>query len=262
MWWFLFRNFDCVVSHAGDEMTRVIWKFIKDKVKSLDLFIFIFQQSSLLSLKWNHPLFWLSYPQLILPYLELDIKYFDLGLPNRDSTDDKVTTESAEATLKYVFLSPTFYSCLWFETLCLSYSLSLWFSLASSLEAFPLIYSTIRFFVCSLIIVFCLFMWRYNVAIKCATITPGMSWHHCTCSECPYIWPSNLTTQFAYCSTTDETRVREFGLKKMWRSPNGTIRNILNGQFILLKKTGAVLQAGISLLLLFFLMQARSSGNL
>ncbi|CAN7083837.1 unnamed protein product, partial [Brassica oleracea var. botrytis] len=76
---------------------------------------------------------------LIFPYLELDIKYFDLGLPNRDSTDDKVTKESAEATLKY------------------------------------------------------------NVAIKCATITP------------------------------DETRVRGFGLKKMWRSPNGTIRNILNG---------------------------------
>uniref|UniRef100_A0A3P6BT50 Isocitrate dehydrogenase [NADP] n=1 Tax=Brassica campestris TaxID=3711 RepID=A0A3P6BT50_BRACM len=96
-----------IVEMDGDEMTRVIWKFIKDK--------------------------------LILPYLELDIKYFDLGLPNRDSTDDKVTTESAEATLKY------------------------------------------------------------NVAIKCATITP------------------------------DETRVREFGLKKMWRSPNGTIRNILNG---------------------------------
>ena len=82
-------------------------------------------------------------------------------------------------------------------------------------------------------------------------------------SECPCFWRTNLTTQFAYCSTTDETRVREFGLKKMWRSPNGTIRNILNGQFILLKKTGAVLQAGISLfLLLFFLMQARSSGNL
>jgi isocitrate dehydrogenase len=96
-----------VVEMDGDEMTRVIWKFIKDK--------------------------------LIFPFLELDIKYFDLGLPNRDFTDDKVTIETAEATLKY------------------------------------------------------------NVAIKCATITP------------------------------DEARVREFGLKKMWRSPNGTIRNILNG---------------------------------
>ncbi|KAL5997607.1 hypothetical protein ACLOJK_008537 [Asimina triloba] len=91
----------------GDEMTRVIWKSIKDK--------------------------------LIFPFLDLDIKYFDLGLPHRDATDDKVTVESAEATLKY------------------------------------------------------------NVAIKCATITP------------------------------DEARVKEFNLKSMWKSPNGTIRNILNG---------------------------------
>ncbi|RDX69063.1 Isocitrate dehydrogenase [NADP], partial [Mucuna pruriens] len=96
-----------IVEMDGDEMTRVIWKSIKDK--------------------------------LILPFLELDIKYYDLGLPYRDETDDKVTTESAEATLKY------------------------------------------------------------NVAIKCATITP------------------------------DEARVKEFGLKQMWKSPNGTIRNILNG---------------------------------
>ncbi|KAM5570659.1 hypothetical protein ABKV19_011347 [Rosa sericea] len=88
-------------------MTRIFWKSIKDK--------------------------------LILPFLELDIKYFDLGLPNRDATSDRVTIESAEATLKY------------------------------------------------------------NVAIKCATITP------------------------------DETHVKEFNLKQMWRSPNGTIRNILNG---------------------------------
>ncbi|XP_047315782.1 isocitrate dehydrogenase [NADP]-like isoform X1 [Impatiens glandulifera] len=93
--------------YAGDEMTRVIWKSIKEK--------------------------------LILPFLELDIKYFDLGLPNRDATDDRVTVESAEATLKY------------------------------------------------------------NVAIKCATITP------------------------------DEDRVKEFNLKQMWKSPNGTIRNIING---------------------------------
>ncbi|XP_047170902.1 isocitrate dehydrogenase [NADP]-like [Vigna umbellata] len=96
-----------IVEMDGDEMTRVIWKMIKDK--------------------------------LILPYLELNIKYFDLGLPHRDATADRVTIESAEATLKY------------------------------------------------------------NVAIKCATITP------------------------------DETRVKEFNLKQMWRSPNGTIRNILNG---------------------------------
>ncbi|XP_021681894.2 isocitrate dehydrogenase [NADP] isoform X2 [Hevea brasiliensis] len=96
-----------IVEMDGDEMTRIIWKSIKDK--------------------------------LIFPFLDLDIKYFDLGLPNRDATDDKVTIESAEATLKY------------------------------------------------------------NVAIKCATITP------------------------------DEDRVKEFHLKRMWKSPNGTIRNILNG---------------------------------
>ncbi|KAL7094857.1 hypothetical protein ACP275_11G130700 [Erythranthe tilingii] len=96
-----------IVEMDGDEMTRVIWKMIKDK--------------------------------LIFPHLELDIKYFDLGVLNRDATDDKVTIESAEAALEY------------------------------------------------------------NVAIKCATITP------------------------------DEARVKEFGLKNMWRSPNGTIRNILNG---------------------------------
>ncbi|CAL5443450.1 unnamed protein product [Camellia sinensis] len=96
-----------IVEMDGDEMTRVFWKSIKDK--------------------------------LIFPFLELDIKYFDLGLPYRDVTNDKVTAESAEATLKY------------------------------------------------------------NVAIKCATITP------------------------------DEARAKEFNLKHMWKSPNGTIRNILNG---------------------------------
>lgn len=96
-----------IVEMDGDEMTRIIWKFIKDK--------------------------------LIFPYLELDIKYFDLGIENRDATEDRVTVESAEATLKY------------------------------------------------------------NVAVKCATITP------------------------------DEARVQEFGLKKMWKSPNGTIRNIVGG---------------------------------
>ena len=77
--------------------------------------------------------------KLILPYLDLDIKYYDLSLPNRDKTNDQVTIEAAEAIKKY------------------------------------------------------------NVGIKCATITP------------------------------DEARVKEFSLKKMWRSPNGTIRNILNG---------------------------------
>lgn len=96
-----------VVDMDGDEMTRIIWKMIKD--------------------------------ELIFPFLDIDLKYFDLGIEYRDQTDDKVTTDSAEATLKY------------------------------------------------------------GVAIKCATITP------------------------------DEARVKEFGLKKMWLSPNGTIRNILGG---------------------------------
>ncbi len=96
-----------VVELDGDEMTRIIWKFIKEK--------------------------------LILPYLELDIKYYDLSIENRDATDDQVTIDAAEAIKKY------------------------------------------------------------NVGIKCATITP------------------------------DEARVEEFKLKKMWKSPNGTIRNILDG---------------------------------
>ena len=96
-----------VVELDGDEMTRIIWKFIKDK--------------------------------LILPYLDLDIKYFDLGIEQRDATNDQVTIDAAEAIKKY------------------------------------------------------------NVGIKCATITP------------------------------DEARVAEFGLKSMWKSPNGTIRNILDG---------------------------------
>ncbi len=96
-----------VVELDGDEMTRVIWQFIKDK--------------------------------LIFPYLDLDIKYYDLGMESRDNTDDQITIDAAEAIKKY------------------------------------------------------------NVGIKCATITP------------------------------DEDRVVEFGLKKMWRSPNGTIRNIVGG---------------------------------
>lgn len=91
----------------GDEMTRIIWQFIKDK--------------------------------LILPYLEVDLKYYDLGIEYRDQTDDKVTTDAANAILEH------------------------------------------------------------QVGVKCATITP------------------------------DEARVKEFGLKKMWLSPNGTLRNILGG---------------------------------
>ncbi|KAG5039255.1 hypothetical protein JHK82_011414 [Glycine max] len=113
-----------IVEMDGDEMTRIIWRMIKDKLK---LEFLIDNLAALCIIK------------LIFPYLDLNIKYFDLGLQNRDATDDRVTVESAEATLKY------------------------------------------------------------NVAVKCATITP------------------------------DETRVKEFGLKSMWRSPNGTIRNILNG---------------------------------
>ncbi len=96
-----------VVELDGDEMTRVIWKIIKDK--------------------------------LILPYLEIDLRYFDLGIQERDRTDDQITIDAAHA---------------------------------------------IR---------------EHGVGVKCATITP------------------------------DEARVEEFGLKSMWRSPNGTIRNILGG---------------------------------
>lgn len=96
-----------VVELDGDEMTRIIWKFIKDK--------------------------------LILPYIDVDIKYYDLSVQSRDASDDQITVEAAHAIKKY------------------------------------------------------------GVGIKCATITP------------------------------DEARVKEFDLKKMWRSPNGTIRNILDG---------------------------------
>jgi len=96
-----------VVELDGDEMTRIIWAWIKE--------------------------------QLILPYLDLELEYYDLGIEHRDATDDQVTIDSAEAIKKH------------------------------------------------------------GVGVKCATITP------------------------------DEARVEEFGLKKMWRSPNGTIRNILGG---------------------------------
>jgi isocitrate dehydrogenase len=96
-----------VVELDGDEMTRIIWAFIKE--------------------------------QLILPYLDIELDYYDLGIQNRDATDDRVTVEAAEAIK------------------------------------------------------------RHGVGVKCATITP------------------------------DEARVKEFGLKEMYRSPNGTIRNILGG---------------------------------
>src|SRR5579872_2555285 len=96
-----------VVEIDGDEMTRIIWQFIKY--------------------------------QLILPYLDITLDYYDLSVQHRDATDDQVTVDAANAIK------------------------------------------------------------RYGVGVKCATITP------------------------------DEARVSEFGLKKMWRSPNGTIRNILGG---------------------------------
>ena len=96
-----------VVELDGDEMTRIIWQWIRE--------------------------------QLILPFLDVDLKYYDLGIEKRDETDDKITVEAAEAIK------------------------------------------------------------QYGVGVKCATITP------------------------------DEARVEEFKLKKMWKSPNGTIRNILGG---------------------------------
>jgi isocitrate dehydrogenase len=96
-----------VVELDGDEMTRIIWSFIKE--------------------------------QLILPYLDVELKYFDLGIESRDASEDRITVEAAEAIK------------------------------------------------------------QYGVGVKCATITP------------------------------DEARVEEFGLKEMYRSPNGTIRNILCG---------------------------------
>src|ERR687894_187913 len=96
-----------VVELDGDEMTRIIWQFIKD--------------------------------QLILPYLDVELKYFDLGIESRDATDDQITVDAANAIKEY------------------------------------------------------------GVGVKCATITP------------------------------DEARVEEFGLGRMYRSPNGTIRNILGG---------------------------------
>ena len=96
-----------IVEMDGDEMTRIIWQWIRER--------------------------------LILPYLDIDLKYYDLSIENRDATSDQITVDSANATK------------------------------------------------------------QYGVAVKCATITP------------------------------DEARVEEFGLKKMWKSPNGTIRNILGG---------------------------------
>ena len=106
-----------IVELDGDEMTRIIWKMIRER--------------------------------LIIPYLEIDLKYFDLGVEARDKTDDQVTIDAANAIAKH------------------------------------------------------------RVGVKCATITP------------------------------DEARVKEFSLKKMWKSPNGTIRNILGGTIFRLRLTRA-----------------------
>ena len=76
-------------------MTRIFWKSIKDKVFLHSQFII-----HLLFFSWVLCKFCIDSPQLIFPFVELDIKYFDLGLPHRDATDDKVTVESAEAALK------------------------------------------------------------------------------------------------------------------------------------------------------------------
>lgn len=82
-------------------MTRVIWKLIKDKVVMSSCTILLNQ--AFLSFIYFYFFCIYAFLQLISPFLELDIKYFDLGLPHRDATNDRVTIESAEATLKYVF---------------------------------------------------------------------------------------------------------------------------------------------------------------
>ena len=77
-------------------MTRVIWRMIKEKVSIFSFLLYILQVwSHLEMIDW-----FISWLQLIFPFLELDIKYFDLGVLSRDATDDRVTVESAEATLK------------------------------------------------------------------------------------------------------------------------------------------------------------------
>lgn len=81
-------------------MTRVFWQSIKDKV-ILVVFSGLLVEVCMKIVYWRCKFVW-KILQLIFPFLELDIKYFDLGLPHRDATDDKVTIESAEATLKYV----------------------------------------------------------------------------------------------------------------------------------------------------------------
>ncbi|CAJ1946687.1 unnamed protein product [Sphenostylis stenocarpa] len=128
-----------IVEMDGDEMTRIIWRMIKDK--------------------------------LILPYLDLNIKYFDLGIQNRDATDDKVTVESAEATLNSGYgenfkASSTYLGPVWDDNL---------FRVPDKLRA-GLSYSAV-------------FYW-YNVAVKCATVTPGTVFREpIICRNIPRIIP-------------------------------------------------------------------------
>ncbi|KAL6543439.1 hypothetical protein OROHE_010061 [Orobanche hederae] len=141
--------------------------------------------------------------RLIFPFLELDIKYFDLGLAHRDATDDKVTVESAEATLMYNVAI----KC---ATITPGDEMTrvIWKFIKGKL-IFPFPELDIKYFDLGLAhrdatddkitVESAEATLMYNVAIKCATITP------------------------------DEARMTEFNLKSMWRSPNGTIRNILNG---------------------------------
>lgn len=161
-----------MVEMDGDEMTRIIWEFIKEKVhEALDYFFFSFPFSPNISVRalWSRKcvLIQLIFVQLILTNVDVELKYFDLGLPYRDQTDDQVTIDSALATKKY------------------------------------------------------------NVAVKCATITPDEA--RVEGSVCllalqrAFQVPNAVFIYFIFFNSL------EFNLKKMWKSPNGTIRNILGG---------------------------------
>ena len=109
-------------------MTRVFWKSIKDKVILMLFFVcflplFFFFCFCLILLSF----LFLCIPQLILPFLELDIKYFDLGLPNREATRDQVTVDSAHATLKYALMLSPF--LLLFNDFCDSQNFTCVFSI-------------------------------------------------------------------------------------------------------------------------------------
>jgi isocitrate dehydrogenase len=155
-----------VVEMDGDEMTRIIWKAIREQV------LFFRAQPEPRLFLFTH----FTSLQLILPFLDIDLKYFDLGIENRDKTNDQVTLDSAKVFIAH---APTILFCCQ--------------SLLSQATK------------------------QYNVAVKCATITP-------------YVLILSLSF-FSYLSLplcSDEARVKEFKLKKMWLSPNGTIRNCLS----------------------------------